>query len=236
MTNMDLEALRDRAAAISAAIDRGEYKRGMWQRLLESAEEFAPVERAAVASLLTELSRQVHGINRFPRFPFSLALALEVLAFAASIWLLWWGSFISMLCGLTALAISLQPLIKVVTGLLLGVRYDYAFLWHVEPRFKMRYGTYFLMSPLRRVVFHAAGGVGTPVAMLVGAACFMRLSTELGYACLVFAVGAVVLQVGSFVAEWVGVEKVAGMRLANVTSPATAAFELKRMRGQQREA
>ena len=59
---------------------------------------------------------------------------------------------------------TLQPLIKLMAGRLLGVQYDYFYLLAIEPRIKMRYGTYLTRPRLFRVIVHLAGTIGSPLA------------------------------------------------------------------------
>ena len=66
------------------------------------------------------------------------------------------------------LALTGQPLVKVTLGLLLGVRYAYAYLWYVEPRFKIRYSTYIALTPRRRVLLNLTGSIGTPLVLAAG--------------------------------------------------------------------
>jgi hypothetical protein len=231
MPNVHIEEARRRLAEIGQALDEGDYIRGAWQRVIGDADTLVLADRVALAPLVTDVSRKLHRRNGYPRMPFIAALSLECIVFAIGVWLVSMHALISILMGLAALALTLQPLIKVTVGLIVGVRYDYAFLWQVEPRFKMRYGTYFCLPQIKRVAFHASGALGTPLAMFVGYMRFLPVSREMAWGCLVFALGAAAMQVGAFVAEWVGVTRIAGLRLANVTSPATAAFELKRLLG-----
>lgn len=225
---MDFESVRRQLADIDAALDEGRYKRGMWQRALAAAESLSGDERYAISTTLTDLSRKVHGLNRFPRVAFGVGLMAEILVLGGGIALLAQRLLMPMLLGLGALVLSLQPTIKVVVGLALGVRYDYAFFRYTEPRFKMRYGTYFDLSSPRRVVLHAAGSIGTPLAMFAGFVRFWPFSAVMGYACLSFAVLALAMQAGAFTAQWMGIDRIAGYRLTTVTSPASAALELKR--------
>lgn len=226
---MDLETIRQRLADLDAALDEGRYRKGMWQRLLRDAARLPSGDKPAIAGMLDIVSRKLHGRNGYPRAPFSVAFIAEIVLLAAGVALLSSPSSMLILPGTAAIAVSLQPTTKVVAGLLLGVRYDYAFLWYIEPRFKMRYGTYFLLGPARRVLFHLAGSIGTPIAMYVGFACLSDISPILAYVCLAFAAVALLMQVGAFLAQWMGVDRVAGFRLATLTSPATAAFELKQL-------
>lgn len=226
---MDANAAVQRLNEIGADLDAGRYRKGAWQRFLANAEAMDAADKAEISDLVSEVSRKLHGRNEFPRVAFAVGFALELLLLATGVVLVQFDNIFVILLGVAALVLSLQPALKIVAGLSLGVRYDYAFLWYFEPRFKMRYGTYFVLDPALRVVFHIAGSVGTPVAMFIGFMCFLPIDRLMAYVCLVFALGALLMQVGAFVAEWLGVRNVAGHHLSTLTSPATAAFELKRM-------
>lgn len=226
---MTLENVRQQISEIDAALDNGFYEKGMWQRFLRETDSLPDADKRRLADDVSIVSRKLHGRNGFARAPFMLAFAAEIAVLVIAIVFLWQPALILTLTGVVLLALTLQPTIKIVVGLLLGIRYDYAFLWYVEPRFKMRYGTYFVMDAVRRVWFHLAGSIGTPLALLVGALRVMNTSSLLGAVCLLLAGAALAMQVGAFAAQWMGVNNVGGFRLANLTSPATAAYEWRRM-------
>lgn len=222
---MTLEEIRERLADVESALDSGNYRKGMWQGLLREASILEADERRSLAEAVSRVSRKLHGRKLYPHAPFGVAIVLECVLLAISIYLLGQAGLVAVLAGAVGLALTLQPTLKVAVGLLMGVRYEYAFLWYIEPRFKMRYGTYFVLEPSQRIAFHLAGSVGTPVAMLIGAVQLMPISALLGYLCLVLAAGALAMQVGAFIAQWIGINRIAGFQLSTLTSPATAAFE-----------
>ena len=74
-----------------------------------------------------------------------------------------------------------------MTGTILGVGYDYAYLAHGEPRFKMEYGSYLAQPRWARIALHLSGAIGSPLgaylaAMLVGD----RLAVSYWVAIIVF--------------------------------------------------
>lgn len=225
---MTLDEIRQRLVDVESALDSGNYRKGMWQGLLRDAETLDVADRQAVAEAVSRVSRKLHGRKLYPRAPFGVAIILECVLLAISVYLLGQTGLVAVLAGAAGLALALQPTLKVAVGLLMGVRYEYAFLWYVEPRFKMRYGTYFVLGPSQRIAFHLAGSIGTPVALLIGAVQLMPLNAVLGYLCLVLAGGALAMQVGAFIAQWIGVNRIAGFQLSTLTSPATAALEWRR--------
>ena len=71
------------------------------------------------------------------------------------------------------LVTSLEPLIKLSAGTALGVEYDYAYLYGgVEPRFKMNFGSYLTLLPLRRALVQLAGTPGSMLGALLAAELF----------------------------------------------------------------
>lgn len=225
---MDEAAANERLAELAGALRDGKYRPGAWQRFVAEFDRSNPAVKQSLALRVSDVSRRLHRRKRRLELPFAVALMGEGMLFLAGTALLFGDGFVSRLIGLAAIVLTAQPLIKVVCGLILGVRYDYAYLWGIEPRFKMRYGQYLLLAQPVRVAFHLAGSIGTPAAMLAGYFTFRDDYKSVAIACVVFFLGAAALQVGAFLAEWLGVRRIFGYRLSTLTSPATAAFELRR--------
>lgn len=230
---MTLEESRQRLADVESALDSGNYQKGMWQGFLRQAETLDVADRQSLASAVSRVSRKLHDRKLYPRAPFGVAILAECVLLAISIYLLGQPGLVAVVAGAAGLALALQPTLKVAAGLLMGVRYEYAFLWYVEPRFKMRYGTYFVLEPAQRIAFHLAGSIGTPLALLIGAIQLLPLNVLLGYLCLALVAGTLAMQVGAFIAQWIGIKRVAGFQLSTLTSPATAAFEWRRRNARQ---
>jgi hypothetical protein len=95
-------------------------------------------------------------------------VSLELAATLAGGALLWLGlatrSNTPALAALVIWITTFQPLLKLAVGLALGVRYDYAYLLGVEPRIKMRFGTYLAASRPTRILLHLSGCIGSPLA------------------------------------------------------------------------
>jgi hypothetical protein len=62
---------------------------------------------------------------------------------------------------------TLQPLVKLAVGTLSGVRYDYCYLYGLEPRFKMKFGSYVSAPRRKRIALHASGMVGSPLGAIL---------------------------------------------------------------------
>ena len=70
--------------------------------------------------------------------------------------------------GVILLAMGHQPSIKITVGTVMGVRDSYVYLWYVEPRFKMQFGTCQERSHGKKLALPLAGSVGTTAALLAG--------------------------------------------------------------------
>ncbi len=221
--------LQKRLREIEQAIADGSYKAGRWQRLIGELEQRRVDERLAIAADVSRVSRALHRRNGFKEIPFAAGYLMEWVLLGVAVLLLEQNNLLAVLGGSVALALCLQPLIKITTGLTLGVRYDYTFLWYIEPRFKMRFGTYLALEPINKVLLHLSGGIGTWVALLIAGVALYPLVDWLGMLALAGALFALLLQVGAFAAEWLGVRRVGPFRLSLLTSPATAAMELRKM-------
>lgn len=216
----------DDLAQIEQALDTSTYKKGAWQRLLRRVDPLPITERQGLAADMNRVSDKLHQLNGFVRQPVALGLLMEVVLLTVALTLLGAEALWARIIAVGALALSLQPALKVAAGLLLGVRYSYVYLWYVEPRFKMRYGTYMALPRINKVLFQLAGSVGTPIAMFVGYFTFSDV-TLLAVLSLLGGIAAAAMQVAAFVAAWCGVRKVGPFLLTTLTTPATAARELK---------
>lgn len=218
-------------AAIERNLADGSYRVGEWQRWLAAIEQDPTFNLSASAEQVDRVSNQLHRRNGFREFSFDTVWCGQWLLAIAGLTVMVTGSVTGVVIGTGLLALAAQPLIKSSVGLLLGVRYAYAYLWYVEPRFKMRYSTYLGLSSNARIGLHLAGSLGTPAALLAGCLCADSAGSTLWTVVIGLAfAGATALQVGAFVAESLDVRHVAGFRLANLTSPATAARELRKAR------
>lgn len=166
-----MDSLRSKLAAIEDDVEAGRYRPGPWAQFLRAARRLPRAERLALAADVSRVSSMLHRRHTRWLMPVFPALAIEVAGTAAGGALLSLGlSFQSDFAALAAMLVwvtTFQPLLKVGTGLVLGVRYEYAYLAGIEPRFKMRYGTYLAAPRWARVVLHLAGCVGSPLGAWV---------------------------------------------------------------------
>jgi hypothetical protein len=209
---------RDRLTTIEAALDRGDYKPGPWRRLLDEIRDSPQTERAALADDLSRVSRKLH--LRKPRRTTNVvgAILLEALAgivggilVAAA---LTRGSTLLALVGMGLWVMAFEPLIKLSVGTALGVEYDYAYLYGgVEPRFKMKFGSYLSLAPLRRAIVQFAGTLGSPLGALIAARLYEpTLPTARVVSLIVFWL-VLLTNVSGVVSELAGVRRLGKMRL-----------------------
>lgn len=169
--------MRERLATIEAALDRGDYSPGPWRWLVGELRDSPPAERAALAPEISRVSRKLHG-RKYRRTAGVLgAVLLEALAGTLGGVLVAAGlvhsSNLLGVLGMGLWATALEPLIKLSVGTALGVEYDYAYLYGgVEPRFKMNFGSYLALAPLRRALVQFAGTLGSPLGALIAARLF----------------------------------------------------------------
>jgi hypothetical protein len=226
-----MDDLRARLRAIENDLDRGTYQPGPWGALMRNIRQQPPDQRAALADDISRVSNKLHRRNRRFTMPFPLAFLLELAATVLGVLLLRRGlqntSPLYVGAAANILSMTMQPLVKIMTGLSLGVRYAYAYAQGVEPHFKMRYGSY-LAAPLwKRVVVQASGMLGTPLA-LWGIAKLSALEmprTSKVCRVLFWFLGA--WQVILFVLGLVGVKRLGKLELVRGTSGGAAGGELR---------
>ena len=127
-------------------------------------------------------------------------------------------------------AIAFQPLVKVAIGTALGVGYDYAYLYGIEPRFKMSFGSYLAEPRWKRILLHLSGMAGTPLGvMLVAMAAGAKLPVSALICWAAFWI-AVAINLVSLVAATLGVRRLGTFR-ADDTSGGAAGIELREALG-----
>jgi hypothetical protein len=160
--------LRGRLAAIERAVDEGSYRPGPWQALVRDIRNSMFFERAPLAEDVSRVSRKLHLRKRRRRVAMNTGILLEIVAMMAGGLVMISGVAVrsNALAFLGALIwmVTFEPLIKLMFGSLMGVHYDYFYLFGIEPRLKMRYGTYLARPRLLRIIVHLSGTVGSPLA------------------------------------------------------------------------
>ena len=122
---------------------------------------------------------------------------------------------------------SFEPLVKVVSGTALGIRYEYAYLFGgIEPRFKTDFGSYLTLPPWKRMIFHLSGTVGSPLgAALVAVIGGERVPIAAWVSWIVFWI-VISINAAAILAGLARVRRIRGFRIAE-TSGGLAAVELR---------
>jgi hypothetical protein len=223
--------LRSRLAAIEAALDAGTYRPGPWQSLLEDASCASPEELAELAESVTRVSDKLHRRVQRTTFPFERALAVEILGALGGLLVLTVagaaGSALGFVAAAVLLGVTLQPLLKTATGLGLGVRYSYGYLRRGEPRFKLDYGSYLCAAPWKRIVLHASGALGSPLAWFLVSV--VSAPSRPGLAAVLFWLGALHLlfQAALLLLAALGTRRVPVLGTLRLTSAGGAGWELR---------
>ena len=133
----DMNELRDRVRAIESEIDAGIYRAGEWAHLVSEIERQPRDERSALRDDVSRTSRAFHQrhVTRTIPVPLALAAELGLTAVGASLMVLATREQSNVLgvVGASAWITAFQPLVKFATGRALGVQYDYAYVFGVEP-------------------------------------------------------------------------------------------------------
>jgi hypothetical protein len=165
---LTLDAIRQRLEKIEQDLHSGRYQPGQWDALIRQVRSASADLRCALSEDLSRVSRSLH--LRFGRrtFPLANGIAGELFATALGGALLRFAfvarSSTAAVAAVFIWVATFQPLLKVLVGTVLGVRYEYAYLLGVEPRFKMQFGTYVAVCRWKRIALHISGMVGSPLA------------------------------------------------------------------------
>lgn len=224
------QQLKNELSNIRTAIDDGSYRAGAWQKLLRELDVLDQQTRHSLRDEVSEVSNALHARHNHLKAAFWPIYLLELILLVTAAWLTSTDQLYAMLLAIFLLALTLQPTIKVTTGLLLGVRYSYAYLWYFEPRFKMRYGDYAACARWRRVLLNLMGSIGTPLAMGIGMS-MLQDNSYLYWLCAAGLIGFSLMQLVAFFAALAGLKRVGPMTLRHLTTPATLGFELRQMIG-----
>jgi hypothetical protein len=222
--------LRARLSQIEASLDGGGYRPGPWARLVSDLKRQPPSDRRALADDLSQVSRKLHRRRAGRTISVAAGVAVEAavvicggILLAAAIHS---DSVLAAAGGGIFWMTAFQPLMKIAIGYALGVGYDYAYLYGVEPRFKMRFGDYVAAPRSARVALHLGGTVGSPIGLWFAA---IAIRDELPAtaralilgAWLLLALNAVLFAIGA-----AGVTRIGSHRTQD-TSGGAAALELR---------
>ncbi len=222
--------LRGRLAAIERAVADGTYRPGPWQALVRDIGNSMFFERAALSEDVSRVSRMLHQRHRRRRISMDTGILLEIVVTMIGGLLMTLGvaarsnvlAFVGALFWITAF----EPLIKLMAGRLLGVHYDYFYLMAIEPRLKMRYGTYLAKPRLFRIIVHLSGTIGSPLAAYL--TYWMLSHSMAGAAALCYGALWVLIAINAlnFIAPLLGVRRLGPMPLA-MSSAGAAAMEIR---------
>lgn len=187
--------------------------------------------RLALAPDVTRVSDKLHQRKHPTRFPLWVGLVSEAIGVAAGVGLLELGLGRAhtglVITAAIILTIALQPPIKIATGFLVGVRYTHFFFFGVEPRFKMRYGTYLSAARWRRVLLHLSGTVGSPLAFCWVALRAGETMPRASAICWALFLLLVAVQLTAFLLGLAGVRRLGPLGAVRHTSGGAAACEIR---------
>ncbi len=224
------EQVRDGIAAVEREADEGRYRPGPWDALMRVARSLPRADRGALASEISRVSAKLHCRKPIRKASLMAGLAAEIVgAVAGAVVLLLALQHHSNALAILAAAAwiaTLQPLIKVAVGYLVGIDYEYVYLFGIEPRFKMRYGDYLAAARWARIIFHLSGTIGSPLSAWLIAVCVsdeLWIAQDLSRAAFWIFLG---VNAASFVVALFGVRRAGPFRLVQ-SSGGAAALELR---------
>ena len=164
--------LTERLDDIERRLDDGTYLPGPWAGFLRDAGQRDRAERKSLTEDVSRISDKLNRRKHPVTVPLRVGLLIELAAMAVGLIVLELGLRRPcpgcVLVAAAILTVTWQPLLKVATGYLMGVRYSYLYMSGVEPRIKMQYGTYLAASRWRRVALHLVRHSGVAAGVLVG--------------------------------------------------------------------
>ncbi len=180
---------------------------------------------------MTRVSDKLHQRKHAVRFPFRVGLVLHAIGIAAGTAILEMGLDRAhtglAITAAIILTIALQPPFKIAVGYLTGIRYSHFFFFGIEPRFKMRYGTYLSAERWRRGLLHLSGTVGSPFAFWWVALRTEGVLPRASTICWALFLLLVAVQVATFLLGIAGVKRLGPLGAVRHTSGGAAAYELR---------
>ena len=235
--HLGTDELSARLDAIERDIDTGRYRPGPWDAVIRLTKSQPDDARAAVAEDISRVSRKLHLRTARRTVPLAPALAIELAATALGGMLLALavkGDFNTAAIAAMIIWVStLQPLLKVAVGAMLGVGHEYGYLYGIEPRFKMKFGGYVGAPRWKRIALHTSGMVGSPLgAILVAWIAGGTLQIARSVCRAVFWI-TLAINLISMVLALLGVRRLGPLRLAEGSGGA-AGLELREALGASR--
>jgi hypothetical protein len=224
-------ALSDQIVAIEREVDSNSYRAGPWALVVNEIRALPIAKRRSAAESLSRISRKLH--QRSGRSTVSVRagyLAEIALAVTGAVVLALGSRHQSNLLVIVSAVIwtiAFQPLFKVAVGYLLGVRYEYAYLYGIEPRFKMCFGQYLARPRYARLLLHLSGTIGSPIGAWLPTL-FIDPSLRIAlYVCWGLFWTVVVINLAGFVGVLAGVRSRVGSIRLRDSSGGAAALELR---------
>ena len=228
------QSIGERIAEVERQIDDNSYRAGPWDKLLKDVRALPRNERATLKDDISRVSNKLHRRDGKRTLSVTTGLIAEaLLTLVGGVLIVLAGrnqsSLLASLFGIAAAFIwmmTFQPLIKVGVGYLLGVGYEYAYLYGAEPRFKMRFGDYLGAPRWARIVLHLSGTIGSPLGVWLVMKC---LRTDLRIAigvCLALFWIVIAMNVVGFLVALAGLRKLGPIK-ASAGSGGVAALELR---------
>lgn len=223
-----MDEIMARLRAIEWELDAGAYRPGPWQKLLAQVRKLPRDHRLALAADISRVSDKLHLRGGRRTLPFWIGITGGVLATAVGAVLLRSGlesrSDGAVIAAATIWGFTFEPLLKVGIGLLLGVRYSYAYVQGV-PRFKMRLGSYLAVPRSARIALQFSGTIGSPLGVYL---VWVPAAPTLPVAARVCAVAfwATLFNVSTFFLWLAGVRRLAAIIPLRMSSGGAAAQEL----------
>jgi hypothetical protein len=227
---VELAVIRDRLESIEKALEAGNYRPGPWDSVVRDVRALPQADRMAVAEDFSRVSRELHRRHGYFTVPFAAAFAFEIVLAVLGLVILVLGlqhdSNLLVLAAAALWAVAFQPLVKVATGLMLGIGYDYAYLYHWEPRFKTNYGKYLAAPRSSRIIFHLSGMIGSPLGLWLPTLWTDSHLTFAYYVCRAFFWLIVATNVGTLLPALAGIRKIGGFKFRD-SSAGMAALEIR---------
>jgi hypothetical protein len=222
--------LRGRLAAIERAVDDGSYRPGPWHALVRDVRNSMFFERAALADDISRVSRKLHLRRPRRRVAMNTGILLEIAATIVGGLLMTLGvaahSAALAFVGALLWMVTFEPLIKLIVGRAAGVHYDYFYLFGIEPRLKMRYGTYLARPRLLRIIVHLSGIVGSPLAAWLTSWMLSQAQPAAAALCYGAFWVLVIINVVNFILPLLGVNRIGPMPVL-MSSAGSAAIEIR---------
>ena len=224
------EQIRDRIAEVERQVDAKSYRPGPWDRLLKDTRALPRSERVTLKEEITRVSSKLH--RREGRRTFSATgglvgeIALTVLGGVGVVLAIHNRSNVAGIIGAVIWMTTFQPLVKVGVGYLLGVEYEYAYLYGVEPRFKMRFGDYIAAPRWARILLHLSGTIGSPLGTWLVLICLpaeLRIAIDV---CRVMLLIVIAINVAQLLVTLAGVKRIGAFK-ASFSSAGSAAMEIR---------